>query len=367
MSEPKIEYRIEQSGGGGEGWLSRDRVMAMVLIVTTIIAFYLCYLLLSPFLAALAWALALAVVSRPLHIWIERKVKRPGLAAVLTIVAISLLIIIPMALMMQNIVTQGIDVSKSAQETFGNGKWRQRIQANPQLAWLYNLVQNQLDLGGIIQQVGAFVSGSVMALLSGSVSLIVDILITLFSLFFFLRDRDKVMGMLRSLVPLSRGEANRVFDRISNTIQATVFGTLVVAAVQGALGGLMFWWLGLPGPVLWGAVMALLSVVPVLGAFIVWVPAAIILALDGEWTKAIILTAWGSVAVGFIDNLLYPMLVGKKLRLHTLPVFFSIIGGLIAFGTAGLILGPLVLAITDALIDLWHRRMAHGGTAEEPT
>jgi predicted PurR-regulated permease PerM len=116
---------------------------------------------------------------------------------------------------------------------------------------------------------------------------------------------------------------------------------------------------------LWGAVMALLSVVPVFGAFIVWIPAAIFLAATGSVGKALILTVWGTVVVGLIDNLLYPMLVGDRLRLHTAAVFVAIVGGLALFGASGLVLGPVILAVTQALIDIWRRRTRGGRTAEE--
>jgi predicted PurR-regulated permease PerM len=152
---------------------------------------------------------------------------------------------------------------------------------------------------------------------------------------------------------------------VADTIHATIFGTLAVAAVQGALGGLVFWWLGLPAPILWGAVMGLLAIVPVLGAFVVWLSAAIFLASSGQWGKAVFLTLWGTVVVGLIDNLLYPILVGKRLRLHTVPVFFAIVGGLAVFGAAGVILGPVILALTDAILEIWRRRTAGGRPAEE--
>jgi predicted PurR-regulated permease PerM len=130
------------------------------------------------------------------------------------------------------------------------------------------------------------------------------------------------------------------------------------------LGGLMFWVLGIPGALLWGAVMALLAIVPVLGAFVVWVPAALFLVLQGNWGKALILTAWGAGVVSLIDNLLYPLLVGKRLRLHTLPVFIAIVGGILLFGSAGVILGPVTLAVTVALVDIWRRRTASGYRVE---
>ncbi|MCX7041251.1 MAG: AI-2E family transporter, partial [Gammaproteobacteria bacterium] len=134
-----------------------------------------------------------------------------------------------------------------------------------------------------------------------------------------------------------------------------VYGTLVMAAIQGTLGGLMFWWLGLPEPLLWGIVMGMLAVVPVLGAFIVWVPAAILLALEGSIGSALLLTVWGALVVGGIDNLLYPMLVGNRLKMHTLVAFVSIVGGLIVFGPSGLILGPVVFTVTRLLLQIWSR------------
>ena len=149
---------------------------------------------------------------------------------------------------------------------------------------------------------------------------------------------------------------DRLFGRVGDTIYATIYGTLAVAAVQGLLGGLMFWWLGLPAPLLWGVVMALLAVVPVLGAFVVWIPAALFLAMEGSWGKALILAVWG-VVVGGIDNLLRPVLVGKRLKLHTILAFISI-GGLIVFGASGLILGPVALTITIVLLETWRNRAA---------
>jgi predicted PurR-regulated permease PerM len=140
-------------------------------------------------------------------------------------------------------------------------------------------------------------------------------------------------------------------------VQATLYGTVAVAAVQGTLGGLIFWWLGLPTPLLWGLVMGLLAIIPVLGAFVIWVPAAIFLALDGSWGKALILTGWGAVVIGGIDNLLYPMLVGDRLRLHTIPAFVAIVGGLILFGPSGLLLGPLAVTATVFFLELWQVRV----------
>jgi predicted PurR-regulated permease PerM len=138
-------------------------------------------------------------------------------------------------------------------------------------------------------------------------------------------------------------------------IRVSLGGKLVVAAIQGTLGGLMFAWLGLPAPIFWGVVMAILSVFPVIGAFIVWVPAAITYALQGDWRHAVMLTAWGVLIIHPVDNLLGPVLVGTTLRMHTLLTFFSVIGGLAAFGVSGVVLGPVTVAIVAGLVDLFDR------------
>jgi predicted PurR-regulated permease PerM len=139
-------------------------------------------------------------------------------------------------------------------------------------------------------------------------------------------------------------------------VRASVLGTLLLAALQGLLGGLMFWWLGLPAAMLWGFVMFLLSLLPVVGAAVVWIPAALWLALEGSMVKALLLVVWGGVIVALVDNLLYPTLVGNKLGLHTLAVFVALVGGLFVLGASGLVLGPLALAITVELIAVCKER-----------
>jgi predicted PurR-regulated permease PerM len=232
------------------------------------------------------------------------------------------------------------------------------LEKNPNLAKLWHWISLQADFKGSMDQLAATAAKWTSKVVSGSFSGAFSLLIAFFLLFYFLRDRDEVTGFVRSLLPLSNREANQVFGRVRDTVFASVYGTLSVAAVQGTLGGLMFWWLGLPGPLLWGLVMGLLAIIPVLGAFVIWIPAAVFLATQGSWGKAVILTVWGTVVIGLIDNLLYPIFVGQRLRLHTALVFIAIVGGLILFGASGLILGPVILALTDAAVEVWRCRTA---------
>lgn len=355
----------ENSSGRPHQWLGHDRVLALALIAATLLCFYLCYLLIEPFLPALAWALALAVVASPVHTWISARIGQQGIAAAISVLLVGLLIALPSFFVAQRLIVEGVGGVQLLQTELRTQQLRKSIESSPQLGPVLAWAGKQFDIPELLQRASNALGGIVTSLVSGSIWTVVAMMITFFVLFFFFRDRSKALGTLRSLVPLSRDECTELFTRVDDTIHATVYGTLTVSFIQGLLGGLMFWWLGLPAPVLWGAVMGLLGIVPVLGAFVIWVPAAIILVMQGEVTKAIILTAWGTVVVGLVDNLLYPILVGKRLRLHTLPVFFSILGGLAAFGAAGLIIGPVVLSVTDALVHIWRKRLAHGGAAEE--
>jgi predicted PurR-regulated permease PerM len=350
-----------------EGWWTRDHALVVVLVVATTLLLFLCGLLVRPFMAPIAWALALAVVAHPMHRWIAARIKKPSLASGLAVFAICIIIVAPAAFVAHNIVQEASKGVKAIQASVESGDWREQIRRIPYGESALAFMEQQGNLNERLQANATELGKRVPKVLTGSAVVVVELLLTLFVLFYLFRDREKALRTLRSLVPLSEEEVQRVTKRVSDTIHATIYGTLVVAAVQGTLGGLMFWWLGLPAPVLWGAVMALLAIVPVLGAFVIWVPAAIFLAANGQWGKAAILTVWGGVVVALIDNLLYPVLVGKRLRLHTVPVFFSIVGGLTVFGAVGLVLGPVILALTDAILEVWRRRTAHGKPAEAAT
>jgi predicted PurR-regulated permease PerM len=347
-----------------DGWWTREHALTLVLVVATALLLVLCWMLLQPFFAPVAWALALAIVAHPLHRWIARKIAKPGLAAGLAVFAVAVVIVAPAIFVGHSIVREAVAAAQTVQTGLEGGQWREQLARSPRFGGVLTAIEKQANLGEQLQKFAGETTKRVTSVLTGSVWAMIQLLLTLFVLFYFFRDRGVILENLRSLVPLSKRETDDVFQRVSDTTRATVFGTLVVAAIQGTLGGLMFWWLGLPAPILWGAVMALLAIIPVLGAFVIWVPAAIFLAASGQWGKALILAAWGGVVVALIDNLLYPILVGKSIRLHTVPVFFAILGGLAVFGAVGLVLGPIILALTDAILEIWRRRTAHGKPAE---
>ena len=365
------EKTSSTEAGSGKGepsepiW-SRSRLLAVVFFIITVVLAYCCYLLTRPFLPALAWALALAVVAHPVHCWMTRRIHRDSLAAGLTVVVVAVIAVAPMTLVIMSVLQQASASLEVVQSKDFENTLRSIFDQNAKWSRLWDWMTSQTTVANSAEQFTSMAGKWTTKLVGGSVSGTVNLLIAFFVLFYFLRDRASVTEFVRSILPLSDSEINRVFSRVRDTIFASVYGTLMVAAVQGTLGGLMFWWLGLPNPLLWGVVMGLLAIIPVLGAFVIWIPAAIYLAMQGSWGKAVLLAVWGTIVIGLIDNLLYPVLIGKRLRLHTLPVFISIVGGLIVFGASGLILGPVILALTDATIDVWRSRTSGHRSAAKP-
>jgi len=263
---------------------------------------------------------------------------------------------VPATLLGQRLVSEAVTGTDTIRAKVESGEWRRVLDGSPRLAPVVQRIERQIDLPGTVTTIAGWLTNAIATFLRGSVIQAIGLVLTFYLLFYFLRDRRGVLVSLRALSPLSEADMDRMFTRVADTVHATIYGTLIVAAVQGTLGGLMFWWLGLPAPVLWGLVMGVLAVVPVLGAFIVWIPAALFLALDGSWGKALILCLWGGVVVGGIDNVLYPILVGNRLKLHTIPAFIAIVGGLIVFGPSGIILGPVILTVTVVLLEIWRSR-----------
>lgn len=354
---------MPQPNTAAGGIFSRQRVHALALIAATLLGVYLCYRLAEPFLPALAWGLALAVVAYPIHKAICRRIPNAALSAALSVATVAVVIIAPAAFVIHQLVRQAGDALRMARDFLETGAWREALEARPRLAPLVGWVES-IAAEDLVARGAEYLEAWGPALVSGSVAIAVQLLITLLVLFYLFRDKRDIAADVRGFLPLSDREADILLSRIVDTIHATIFGSLTVAAVQGFMGGLMFWFLGLPAPIVWGAVMALLATIPVAGTFVVWGPAAVYLAATGAWGKAAVLVGWGAVAIGLIDNLLYPMLVGRRLRFHPLPVFFSIVGGLALFGAAGLVLGPIVLSVTAGLLDLLRRRTSGGRAAD---
>lgn len=349
------------------GWLTPRRARAFAFGALAAVVAWLCWLLVEPLMAPIAWALALAVVAHPLHDWLLRVLRVRALAAGLATVLVTVTLVVPATLAASRVAEEAVSAATRMRASVQDGRWRSLLERNPRLESAVATVDGAVDLRAQLARLAEHVPRAVQTIMSESLQFAIGVGVALFLLFFFLRDREAMLAALRGLLPLTAAEADRVFRHVDDTIYAIFYGTLAVCLMQGALGALMFWWLGLPAPLLWGSAMAVLSVVPVVGTAIVWGPAAAYLALQGDTDKAMILAAWGFLVIGLVDNLLKPAVVRGRLHVHIVPVFVSILGGLYAFGVAGVILGPVVLAVALALSEIWRERSGLNSPHLPPT
>jgi predicted PurR-regulated permease PerM len=335
----------------------RRRVPTATLLVATALVLYVCYRIVTPFVTVFAWSFTLSAATYPAYARLERRCSNRNVAAAIAVFVLALGIIVPVGFVAREIVIEGAAHIHTVSAYFDEGYAVELGERYPRARRVFEWAERNLNvqqgIRGLQERAGA-VAANVVKL---SIFTLVQFFLVLFTCFFLYRDKQSLVGSLREYLPLSRRETDEMFVRVRDTVYATFYGTFAVALVQGSLGGLMFWLLGLPASLVWGAVMAFLALIPYLGASIIWIPAALFLAIQGQSGKAIILATWGAGIVALVDNLLYPVLVGKRLHFHTALVFFFFIGGISLFGASGVVLGPLTLAVTHALLEVWKGRV----------
>jgi len=336
-----------------------------VLALATVALVALCYLLTAPFLPALAWALALAVIAYPLHRWLTRRLlgKYENLAAGLSVTLVIAFILVPCWLVAARLATEARAVGEAVEEQVQTGGWRETLGQVPYLAEVIPWLERHVDLEGQVRQALQSQMAGVNDLLAGSVWALLQLLLMVFVLFYFFRDRDRLLAGLRALSPLTRPEQERLAVRVEDSIYATIYGMVVIGVLQGGTGGLLFWLLGVPSPVLWGVIMFVLTVLPFVGAVLVWVPVTGWLLLEGRVGPALAVLAWGVAMSGPISNFVYARCAGDRMSLHPVPTLIAYLGGLVLFGVSGMVLGPLILALTVGVIEVWQGRIVPAGSS----
>jgi predicted PurR-regulated permease PerM len=324
----------------------------VALVAMTAGALVLCIWLAWPFLPALTWAIALAVLALPLHKRIERKISNANVAATLSTTLVVLLIAVPVAIVSAKLIGESQTVVEAVREQSSNGAWRERVARIPRIGpWLSR--QDPAVIETRARESLGTLASSNLSVAQSATSVALQMLAAVFILFFFVRDRRYWAEQCRALMPLSTEDANRILKKGRDAINATVYGTFVTAVLQGVTGGLLFWALGLPAPVLWGVIMTVLGILPFVGAILVWAPAAAFLVANDRWGAAIALVVWGLGMAGPVCNSVYALTVGNRMRTHPVPTFLAYVGGLATFGVSGMILGPCILAGTIALLHVW--------------
>ncbi|HEY3131807.1 MAG TPA: AI-2E family transporter [Acidobacteriota bacterium] len=322
---------------------------------------YLFLWILSPFLTPILLAIVTVTLFYPSYANVDRKLRhKPNLSSFFMCVFITFLIIIPtflLAVTLSNEIQRAFsDYQTSVQEgTF-------HIEGSERLVAGWNKIRSVLGLKQMdfhsgmeaaIREIGLFLVQNSSVILAGFAHLVADFFIMIFTLFFLFRDGKTFLHEIMGLMPLSRAHTNRMVDRFKQTIFATFFGSFVNATVQGISVGLLLWIFQFQNALLWGMLTAITSLVPLVGSGLVWVPATIYLFLRGFWGRALILAIYGAVGIPMLDNILRPLVIKKTSEdLHTLLIFFGILGGIWVFGFPGLILGPVIVAFTVTILDM---------------
>ena len=337
----------------------QSKTLLLLLVVVTLAFGWI----LVPFFGAIFWGAILAIMFSPLHRKVQRKLRRrPVLAALTTLSICLVLVILPMILVTVNLAQEGttlyqkldsgeIDVRASLQQVFtALPAWMHDIMARFGLDSIATL---QARLSDAAVQGSKLIATNVLNFGLNAFDFIVSFFIMLYLLFFLLMDGPALAARIQRAIPLSTAHKKHLFDKFTTVIRATVKGNFLVAAAQGAMGGLAFWGLGVQAALLWAVVMAFLSLLPAVGAALIWAPVALYFLVTGALWKAAILTAFGVLVIGMIDNVLRPILVGKDIKMPDYLVLISTIGGMAIFGLNGFVIGPVVAALFIALWDLF--------------
>ncbi|MFD2179937.1 AI-2E family transporter [Veronia pacifica] len=333
------------------------------LIAALLVAFYACYTLIEPYVGSIVLAFIVSLLCAPLHGWIQKKIpNRANTAAALSCTLLTFIIIIPLAFVFAAILNQSLRFFTDSYAWFSSGGAKV-ILDSPQVTYVIDLV-NTLPIDPISAQEIAQNAASTLSKFSGQMlglsskfvgditGVFINFLLMLFVLFFLLRDHEKIIQTLRHVIPLSRSQEDTLLDEVEKVAKSAVLGSFLTALAQGILGGFAMWLAGFPG-LFWGTMMAFASFIPVVGTTLIWLPSAIYLFLIGDWQWALFLVIWGAVVVGSVDNLLRPLLMQGNSGMNTLLIFFSLLGGLHAFGLMGLIYGPIVFSVTLVLFHMY--------------
>ncbi len=323
--------------------------------------------LLKPFFASVFWAIAISIIFYPVNNRLKKKMPNwPNASAFLTLLICVVIVVIPVIFTTTSVINQGVDLYQKIQSGEINIEdYISKLNgAFPAVeSWLARF---NVDMDGLRQKTidsamssGKFLAQHTLIIGQNAFGFVLDIGVMLYVGFFLLRDGDKLIALLIKALPLGDKRERLLFSKFAEVTRATVKGNMVIAVIQGALGGMIFWILGIPGALLWAVVMAVLSLIPAVGAGLIWGPVAIYMFATGDITQGIILVAFGVVVIGLVDNLLRPVLVGRDTKLPDYIVLLSTLGGLVLFGINGFVIGPLIAALFTVFWGIFMREFQH--------
>ena len=354
-------------------WTGQSGVARVFLLIMLALVLYFVGRILKPFFPALAWAAILATVFYPVYQRAERYIHRRELASVICCVLLTVAIILPVVTLVFLMAGESVKAYRTMEDMIAAGV-PAKIAAIHNSSAYKTMVEQLREMGVAEPNIGAAAMRAVRAgsrflvehsasVVSGFMNFIVQLFVMLFGLYYLFLHGPQILHELRNLIPLRPEYEEEIIQKFTGVVHATFTGSLAVALIQGALGGLGFWIFGIGSPLLWGAGMALVSLVPVVGTAMVWGPVVIFYLLTGSILKGLVMLAVFGAVVGSVDNILKPILIKRGMEIHTLWVFVSVIGGLSVFGFLGVVLGPFLFTILVVLLEIY--KVEFGSEARE--
>jgi predicted PurR-regulated permease PerM len=333
-----------------------SRLATVVSYGVLLLLIYLVFRICEPFLSALGWAAILATFFYPMHKRLGKRLSSVQ-ASVVSTLAVTILLIAPAILLTTLFVRQAVSISRGVQHSIverhapviANGwSWiAQHVPGMDPNADIFETLEQ-----GIEKQAG-FLAERLGTILKNIAAFVFHLFVMIFAMFYFFRDAGKILGAVRSILPFDAAHQETMIVQIRELISASVTTSMVVAAIQGALGGLGFAVVGLPAPVFWGVAMAFFSLIPVVGSGLIFVPASLWLGFSGHWGRAVLLLAICAGISTIVDNVVRPLLLGGRTELSGLVIFIGVVGGVNLFGMLGLVLGPILVAIAAGVLSVY--------------
>lgn len=316
------------------------------------------YQMIEPYVFAIFWAAIIASLFHPLYRRINKRIKNDNASAALTLVAAILVVIIPLAGVFTLVVTQAVETYTQLNNPETIASIQRTAEGFLEQPYMQSLI-GEVDVRAKVREMASGMSSTALDWLKAgsqsTLSAIISTLVMLYALYYFLKDGKKWLKHLMHLLPFGDKNERILYEKFASTGKATLKGTILLGGIQGAIGGIMFWIVGVPAAAFWGLVMIVLSIIPAIGAFLIIYPAAIYLLVIGDVWQAVVLAITGGV-VGVLDNLLRPPLVGKDIEMHPMIIFFATIGGLAYFGISGVVVGPIIAAFFFAVLQMYEQK-----------
>jgi len=347
--------------------MKREYITTALFFLIVGIFFYLFYRLMVPFFSPIAWAGILVIVFYPLYKWLLKKVRHSWLASLISCILIFIIIIGPFIYLLASLVNEAATAVQKINTAYKSGGLKElmsftspfldlikeKLASYPQLA--------NVDFESVVKDAVTSVTRAIGTHATGAIAnlslTLFNFFLMIFAMYYFFRDGERIINFMKRITPLETDKVSLMYSHLHDVIEGMMYGGVVMALIQGFLGGLLFTIVGISSPVLWGSVMAFLAFVPIVGPFLIYIPAGVILILGGSPVKGIIVIAIGTIVVSQLDNFVRPHLFSGKTQTHTLMLFFSIMGGVAFFGLLGIVLGPFIAAVFLSILKMFELQL----------